>query len=100
MWSGRHGLRVGAYAALAAAAGYAMVGTTWRFGPVLLGAIMGLGYLGRPWLRLLAVTADWSAARRARAAGWVPIIRFLGDVAKVCGYVNGRMRRGGMDGRE
>jgi len=33
--------------------------------------------------------------RRVRGAGWLAVIRLVGDAAKLSGYVYGRMRRGG-----
>jgi glycosyltransferase involved in cell wall biosynthesis len=95
MWGARHGLRAGAYAVLVVAVGNALLGSSWRLGPILLGGLLGLAYLRRPWRRLLATTPGWGARRRARAVGWLTVIRLVGDMAKLSGYVYGRMRRGG-----
>ena len=95
MWPVRHGLRVGAYAVLAVVLGNALAGTTWRMGTVLLCGLLGVGYLLRPWLRLLSTTPDWPARRWARGLGRVAVIRLLGDAAKLSGYLYGRLRRSG-----
>ena len=95
LWGVRHGVRFGAYAVLAAAVGYALVGTPWRFVPVLMCGLLGLAYLRRPWMRLRATTPGWGLTRRARAAGWLAVIRMVGDVAKMTGYMYGRLRWGG-----
>ena len=98
MWPVRHGWRAAAYAGLAAAIWYAFTGPSWRLGSLLLWAALGAGYLRRPWLRLLATTPEWTLTRRARAGGWVVVIRLVGDLAKLCGYLYGRFRRGGGGG--
>jgi len=95
MWTGRHGLRAGAYAVLVVAVGNALLGSSWRLGTILLCVVLGAGYLRRPWQRLLATTPVWGGGRRVRGAGWLAVIRLVGDAAKLSGYVYGRMRRGG-----
>ena len=95
MWTGRHGLRAGAYAVLVVVVGNALLGSSWRLGTVLVCGLLGLASLRRPWLRLLATTPGWGVRRRARGLGWLAVIRLVGDVAKLSGYVYGWMRRGG-----
>ena len=95
MWTGRHGLRAGAYAVLVVAVGNALLGSSWRLGTILLCVVLGAGYLRRPWQRLLATTPVWGGGRRVGGAGWLAVIRLVGDAAKLSGYVYGRMRRGG-----
>ena len=84
-----------AYAVLVVAVGNVLPESTWRLGMVLLCAVLGAGYLRRPWRRLLATTPGWGARRRARGLGWLAMIRLVGDMAKLSGYVYGWMRRGG-----
>lgn len=54
------------------------------FGGVLL--IGGLAYCRRPWWRLRRLGAEWPARARIMAALWVPLLRVVGDVAKMIGY--------------
>lgn len=54
-------------------------------------------YTRTPYRRLAALAAGLSLRERARAAGYVPLIRLVGDVAKMLGYPAGvlwRLRRG------
>ena len=46
----------------------------------------GVLYTRRPYLRLWPLLAGCSAPERLRAAMLVPIIRLVGDVAKMIGY--------------
>ena len=84
---------------------------TFLIGPVLL--IVGLwlrswlmifasplpllGVIGlrswRPWRRLMRVWGDLSLAQKVQAALWVPVIRVVGDVAKMVGYPAGMLWR-------
>ena len=75
---------------------------TWSLLPALLGhAFFGffarwLGWLGlavgialycrRPWQRLRTLGRDLSAAEQLAAGALVPVIRVVGDVAKMVGY--------------
>ena len=56
-------------------------------------------YSKRPAERLWSETAGWTPIGRLRAFGMIPIIRFVGDVAKMLGYPVGLLwrwrRRGG-----
>ncbi|MDP6508907.1 MAG: glycosyltransferase [Chloroflexota bacterium] len=99
MLGDRHALRFGAYVALALALAYAAVGGPGRAVPLLAGALLGAAYLCRPLRRLLLATGHWSPYRRVRGALWLPVIRFVGDMAKILGYVEGQRRRSGPRGR-
>ena len=52
-----------------------------------------LGVIGlrswRPWRRLMRDWGDLSLAQKTQAALWVPVIRVVGDVAKMAGYPAG-----------
>ena len=60
----------------------------------------GFAYCWRPAVRLWPATADWAPPARVRAFALVPIIRLVGDLAKMLGYPAGvlwrwrRARRG------
>ena len=59
-----------------------------------LGLILGIVvYCWRPWQRLGEVGATLSWGARVEAALWVPVIRAVGDVAKMVGYPVGRAWR-------
>jgi glycosyltransferase involved in cell wall biosynthesis len=67
----------------------------WRghkAGPPLL--LLGVGaYSRRPAQRLWASTEGWRPPSRLRAFALIPIIRFVGDVAKMLGYPVGIWQR-------
>lgn len=52
----------------------------------LLGLLGGALYCRRPAQRLWPATSGWSPAGRLRAMATIPIIRLVGDVAKMIGY--------------
>ena len=79
----RHAIRYATYAFAAVAAE--------SLRPTLLAAL-GLGaaaYCRRPWLRLWRTRQRHGWAELAAAAAWVPALRALGDVAKMCGFPAG-----------
>lgn len=52
-----------------------------------IGLAMGvITYCRRPWQRLAVIGRDLSWPEKMRAALWVPVIRVVGDVAKMVGY--------------
>ncbi|MFZ0546731.1 MAG: glycosyltransferase [Candidatus Promineifilaceae bacterium] len=59
----------------------------------LLGGIGTAVYCGRPTQRLWPETRRWRPPDQARALALVPIIRLVGDVAKMIGYPVGVMWR-------
>ncbi|MCK5924097.1 MAG: hypothetical protein KAG66_24395, partial [Methylococcales bacterium] len=55
---------------------------------------LGIGsYSQRPAQRLWASTWGWRPPERARAFALIPIIRFIGDIAKMIGYPIGLIWR-------
>jgi glycosyltransferase involved in cell wall biosynthesis len=79
---GRHALRYAAYALLTAAL------LTRRRPLLALSALGGLAYCRRPWWRILRTRRrfDWlGPSELALALAWVPLLRLVGDVAKMCG---------------
>ena len=86
LWARRHALRYGTY-------GFALLALASRR-PALLAALGlgGLAYCRRPWLRLWRTRQRhrWAGpAELAAAAAWVPVLRAIGDAAKMCGYPAG-----------
>ena len=96
LWCRRHAIRYGVY--LGAPLGW-LLGAHW---PVLrwLIVIAMLAYIRRPYQRLWALAAQSSGETLGeflRAAAWIPLIRFTGDVAKMVGYPVGvRWRLAGL----
>jgi glycosyltransferase involved in cell wall biosynthesis len=79
----RHALRYGTYA-------FASLALATRRRELL--AALGLGallYCRRPWLRLWRIRHKHPPADLVAAAAWVPALRALGDVAKMCGFPAG-----------
>lgn len=91
LWPRRHAIRYGTY----------LVGLPvilrliWRekwYGWLLL--LLGVGtYSRRPGQRLWHSTWGWPIPTRLRAFGLIPVIRFVGDVAKMLGYPVGLVWR-------
>ncbi len=54
--------------------------------PLILGGVL---YVRRPWWRLQHLAQDVPWTRRWRLYAWVPLLRVLGDVAKMVGYPQG-----------
>ena len=84
LWPKRHLIRYATYLL-----GVPLIGRLlWedkRIGWLLL--ILGvLGYSWRPAQRLRPLTSGWRPPSRVRAFALIPIIRFVGDVAKMVGY--------------
>ncbi|MBW7879728.1 MAG: glycosyltransferase [Anaerolineae bacterium] len=94
LWRKRHAIRCGAYligAPLIAAAGFVIHPTAWG-----LFAVGAVAYCRRPWSRLPAVMRGLPHAGTldfVKAAAWVPVIRVVGDVAKMIGYPAGVLWR-------
>ncbi|MBM4438541.1 MAG: glycosyltransferase [Actinobacteria bacterium] len=86
------------YAAYGAAAMALQGRSVWRF--LLLAGLGGL-YLVRPWGRVPAMLRAAPRANALAVYGLVPVLRLVGDLAKMTGYPAGlarRRRRGGGDG--
>jgi glycosyltransferase involved in cell wall biosynthesis len=99
LWRKRHAVRYGVYlVALPALLGHAGFGLFARW-LGWLGLVAGvLLYCRRPWLRLAVLGRKLSPAAWWQAALLVPLIRLVGDLAKMVGYPVGlwwRWRRRG-----
>ncbi len=93
LWTLRHLIRYATYGTLA------LLLLTMRQRPAarlpagLLIAAGAAAYLRRPYLRLWPQTSDLGPGRRAAALALVPIVRLVGDCAKMLGYPVGLVRR-------
>lgn len=87
LWRKRHAIRYATYfVVLPALMGHALFGF---FGRWLgwLGLVAGIMlYCRRPWQRLAALGCDLGPRQWLAAAALVPLIRAVGDVAKMIGY--------------
>ncbi len=93
LWRRRHAIRYATYLGLPLALRVARR-RPWLLGPILLAAG---AYVRRPYARLLPALGTLPPRERAAAIAWVPVIRLIGDVAKMLGYPPGviwRARRG------
>jgi GT2 family glycosyltransferase len=93
LWRKRHAIRYGTYFA---AVGLLALGMGRRW-PWALLALGGLAYCATPYRRLLPWLRDLHPPGIATALALVPLIRLVGDVAKMIGYPVGvlwRLRRG------
>lgn len=87
LWRKRHLIRYGTY--LVGAPAIALAGAVIHPVMWLLFGIGGLAYCKQPFQRLPAVMAsapDQSATAWVKAALWIPVIRVVGDIAKMAGY--------------
>jgi glycosyltransferase involved in cell wall biosynthesis len=79
LWRRRHAIRWASYMLLGV--------LLWRRGPGLLLVLAGAaGYTRRPYARLLPLLRGLSTGQIAYALALVPVIRLVGDVAKMLGY--------------
>jgi hypothetical protein len=87
LWRKRHLIRYGTYlVGLPALLGHGLSGSFARW-LGWLGLIVGLLlYCRRPWQRLHVLGRELSAGQWLRAAMLVPVIRVVGDGAKMVGY--------------
>ena len=87
LWRKRHAVRYATYCvALPALLGHAFFGFFARW-LGWAGLLVGVWiYCRRPWQRLRELGADLPAGQRLAAAALVPVIRVVGDVAKMAGY--------------
>ncbi len=82
LWAKRHAIRYGTYiAALALLVAGRRGRPLWP-----LAALAAFGYVRRPLARLRAASGDMPLLQRAYALPLVPVIRVVGDVAKMAGY--------------
>ncbi len=99
LWPERHGIRYGSYLAGALLAALGLRGRPWAWG--LLAAGSG-AYLSWPYRRLLRRLGERPWPERLLAILLTPLLRILGDVAKMAGYPVGlaaRRRRGRTGGK-
>jgi glycosyltransferase involved in cell wall biosynthesis len=92
LWLKRHLIRYGTYAAGGAILGLGIR----RKGLWVLLAVAAAAYLHQPYRRLMAESSSLSLPEKVVAAGWIPVIRLAGDLAKMIGYPVGvvwRLRR-------
>lgn len=89
LFARRHAIRYATYAGLVA---FLLHGRRYPllWPPFLLA---GAGYVRRPYARLAPWLADLPVAERATVLGAVPLIRFVGDLAKMAGYPVGLLWR-------
>ncbi len=87
LWRLRHAIRYGTY--LVALPGLVLLGIGVH--PTFWGLLaLGVGlYCRRPWWRLRRLAGNVSRGARVRAALWVPLLRAVGDIAKMVGYPQG-----------
>jgi cellulose synthase/poly-beta-1,6-N-acetylglucosamine synthase-like glycosyltransferase len=89
LWTGRHAVRYGVYSGAAA--------LLWlsRGRPLALALLTlgGLAYCRRPLQRLRPRLAALPPADRATAVALVPLLRLVGDLAKMAGYPAGLLWR-------
>jgi len=82
LWPWRHAIRYGSYGAAAA-----MLLGSRRHRSLLIPLAIGSAlHLWAPYRRLVPRLKGLPPARKAVAIGWVPIIRLVGDLAKMAGY--------------
>jgi glycosyltransferase involved in cell wall biosynthesis len=88
LWPRRHALRYGSYAA---GLGLLAAGVYWPLLWLLL-ALGSLGYLWPFYRRLWPALPKLSPAWRIAAFFLVPLLRIVGDAAKMAGYLQGRWK--------
>jgi len=82
LWRTRHALRYATYLGLPLGLLTARR-RPWLLAPLGLAAA---GYVRRPYCRLRPLLPSLSPVERVLAIGWVPLVRLIGDVAKMLGY--------------
>jgi glycosyltransferase involved in cell wall biosynthesis len=98
LWRKRHAIRYATYlVGVPVLVALAFVNPPWGFGLALLGLLIG-GYLytRTPYRRLRGYWPRMTLAERIAAAALAPVIRVVGDIAKMIGYPVGvwwRMQR-------
>lgn len=101
LWPRRHAARYGAYAALLGLLAVAAARPWARPPAAALIALGAAGYTRVPYRRLWPQLRGRPAGERLRALALVPLIRLVGDVAKMLGYPKGvAMRRAAGVGRQ
>lgn len=94
LWRKRHAVRYMTYlVALPALLALSILQGPWWLAALFAGAAY---YLYLPYRRLLPEITDLPLTEKLKAIAWVPVIRVVGDVAKMIGYPVGwawRLRR-------
>lgn len=93
LWPRRHAIRYSVYGGLIVALALALRVPSARLPILALLSLGAAGYTGRPYRRLWARLRGRPAHERAYALALVPVIRLVGDVAKMIGYPAGLLRR-------
>lgn len=89
LWPGRHALRYASYEA-----GLALLQASRKRPILLLPLALGVAlHLKTPYQRLLPRMNGLSLPQKAQAVAWVPVIRLVGDLAKMVGYPAGILWR-------
>jgi glycosyltransferase involved in cell wall biosynthesis len=84
LWLKRHLIRYATYLiGVPLIAGLSLNVSAWFWLLYFIGAIV---YLKRPYQRLTRMWRDLNSIDRIKAIGWIPIIRVVGDLAKMIGY--------------
>jgi hypothetical protein len=83
LWLKRHLIRYGTYLLALPAITLLSAVSLWFLLLLILGAAF---YLKRPYQRLSPMLSQLNRAGQLSAIGWVPLIRVMGDVAKMIGY--------------
>src|SRR6266496_706165 len=82
LWRKRHALRYATYLGLLSGL---VIARRWPW-LLLPMALAAAGYVSRPYRRLWPMLPSLSPVEQAVAIGWVPLIRLIGDAAKMVGY--------------
>jgi glycosyltransferase involved in cell wall biosynthesis len=93
LWPRRHLARYGAYASLITLLTAAARRPGLRLPAAALLAVGAAGYTRGPYRRLWPRLRGRPAPQRLAALALVPVIRLVGDLAKLAGYPVGRLRR-------
>jgi glycosyltransferase involved in cell wall biosynthesis len=95
LWRKRHAIRYFTYTAGPLLATWALRHRESRAGRLILlaGIFAGAAYCRRPYMRLLPRLASLSPISKLYAISLVPLIRLMGDVAKMVGYPVGVLWR-------
>jgi hypothetical protein len=82
LWRRRHAIRYGTYLGLLPL----LLAIRQRRALALPALLLAGAYVRRPYQRLWQLTAGWPPARRLAALPWPPVVRLMGDLAKMAGY--------------
>jgi glycosyltransferase involved in cell wall biosynthesis len=82
LWRRRHAARYAAYGL----APFVVLAGVWYKRLWLAGAVLGGAYMVTPYRRLGPWLSTLGPFERIEALAWVPVIRLVGDIAKMLGY--------------